>query len=159
VLGGHAISTPDVERILNFRKISDHVGTAGQPTREQFAGIRNAGYDVVINLAMPDSTNAIQDEADLVAAQGMDYVHIPVVWEDPTQRDLESFFDAMTRYQERKVFIHCALNWRVSAFVFLFRILEQGVPKEIACQDLNEVWKPNPTWERFMALTLEKHRL
>lgn len=151
------MSTSRVEGILNFRKISDRVGTAGQPTAEQFAAIKAAGYDTVINLAMPDSTNAIANEAELVAAQGMEYVHIPVVWEQPEQQDLQDFFAMMASHQGHRVFVHCALNWRVSCFIFLYKIIEQGADPDLARQALHEIWQPNATWERFIAQALELH--
>jgi protein tyrosine phosphatase (PTP) superfamily phosphohydrolase (DUF442 family) len=151
------MSTSRVEGILNFRKISDRVGTAGQPTAEQFAAIKAAGYDIVINLAMPDSTNAIANEAELVAAQGMEYVHIPVVWEQPEQQDLEDFFEVMASHQEHQVFVHCALNWRVSCFIFLYEVIDQGAEPQTARRALHEIWQPNATWERFIARALDLH--
>jgi hypothetical protein len=46
---------PNLAGILHFLPISARIGTAGQPTAAQFALIREAGYDVVINLALPTS--------------------------------------------------------------------------------------------------------
>jgi protein tyrosine phosphatase (PTP) superfamily phosphohydrolase (DUF442 family) len=147
------------DRILNFRRITDLIGTAGQPTAEQFADIKASGYEVVINLAMTDSTNAVPNEAELVVGQGLEYVHIPVVWEKPTSQDLERFFGAMARYQGRRVFIHCAMNWRVSAFVFLHRVIVQHEPKETARETLEDVWQPNATWAGFIAQALEDQKV
>jgi protein tyrosine phosphatase (PTP) superfamily phosphohydrolase (DUF442 family) len=121
--------------------------------------IRAAGYDVVINLAMPDSTGAIPNEAELVAEQELAYAHIPVVWDDPMEEDLVEFFEAMDRYQGHRIFVHCALNWRVSSFVFLHQVIVRGIPQEIAHQALYDVWQPNPVWERFIARILDKHRV
>lgn len=151
------MSKPGVDRILNFRKISDRIGTAGQPAADQFADIKAAGYDVVINLAMPDSTHAIPNEADLVAAQGMEYIHIPVVWEEPTEQDLQKFFEALARTEGQRVFVHCAMNWRVSAFMFLHQVIEQRVHTETARRGLEQIWQPNATWEAFLAQALERH--
>jgi len=44
------ISNQDLETIPHFLRLSDRVGTAGQPCEDQFAAIRQAGYEVVINL-------------------------------------------------------------------------------------------------------------
>ena len=147
------------DRILNFRRITDLIGTAGQPTAEQFADIKASGYEVVINLAMADSTNAVANEAELVAAQGLEYVHIPVVWEKPTKQDLQRFFEAMTRHQGRRVFVHCAMNWRVSAFVFLHQVIQQDEPRETAREALEDVWQPNSTWEAFITQALEDYEV
>ena len=53
--------------ILNFHRIAETIGTAGQPTRTQFEDVKNADFAVVVNLAMPDSPNALADEADTLA--------------------------------------------------------------------------------------------
>ncbi len=136
--------------IINDLCLSETLGTAGQPTPDQFAAIRDAGYEVVINLAMDDSSGALPDEGELVAAQGMDYVHIPVVWESPMLADWERFLDVMDQNQGRKVFVHCALNMRVSCFAFLYRVLRLGVPAEVAWQDVLVIWEPNEVWRQFI---------
>jgi protein tyrosine phosphatase (PTP) superfamily phosphohydrolase (DUF442 family) len=143
-----------MERIPNFLEISDQLGTAGQPGREQFAAIRRAGYEVVINLAMPDSTNALPDEADLVRGEGLEYVHIPVVWEAPTLADLERFLAVMDRYRGRKVLVHCAMNLRVSCFVLLYRVLRQGVPLDEATETMHRIWQPDEVWQDFLQRSL-----
>jgi protein tyrosine phosphatase (PTP) superfamily phosphohydrolase (DUF442 family) len=126
------------------------IGTAGQPAAEQFAPIKAAGYQVVVNLALPDSPDALPNEAELVADQGMVYEHIPVIWESPTPRDLERFFAVMESHREANVFVHCVVNKRVSAFAFLYRVIRQGVPLADARKALLQIWKPNPIWHRFI---------
>jgi len=147
-----------MEQILNYLSISDALGTAGQPAAEQFAAIRAAGYEVVVNLAMPDSTNALPNEGELVAAQGMEYEHIPVVWESPTAEDLKRFFAVMDRNRGRKLFVHCALNMRVSCFVLLYRVLRLGVPAQVAWPDVLRIWQPNEVWQRFVDQMLEQSK-
>jgi protein tyrosine phosphatase (PTP) superfamily phosphohydrolase (DUF442 family) len=146
-----------LSEILNFLQICERVGTGGQPTAEQFSDIEAAGYKVVVNLAMPDSTNALPNEVELVREQGMEYVHIPVVWEDPRDVDLDRFFEVMALYRDQKVFVHCALNWRVSSFVYLFRVTQQGVPMEVAVESLGKIWKPNLIWQRFIDRSLARY--
>ena len=142
--------------ITNYLPISDTLATAGQPAAEHFPVIRAAGFKVVVNLAMPTSTDALPNEGELVAAQGMEYVHIPVVWEAPTAEDLERFFAVMDRNRGWKVLVHCALNMRVSCFVFLYRVLRLGTPAPEAWQDVLAIWEPNEVWQRFVDEMLEK---
>ena len=129
--------------------------TAGQPTAQEIIGIGQAGWQVVINLALPSSPRALTDEAERVAAAGMDYIAIPVVWEEPTLDDLKRFFAALEANQERATFVHCALNYRASAFVYLYRVLRLGVPCDEALPDMLAVWEPNETWLSFIATALE----
>jgi protein tyrosine phosphatase (PTP) superfamily phosphohydrolase (DUF442 family) len=136
--------------IYNFLPISEAVATAGQPTVEQFEAIREAGYQVVVNLALPTSDNALPQEAALVESLGMQYVAIPVVWESPTLADLHRFFAVIEANQDKKVFVHCAANMRVSAFIYLYRRLRQGLDEAQARQALHQIWQPNPVWQAFI---------
>jgi protein tyrosine phosphatase (PTP) superfamily phosphohydrolase (DUF442 family) len=149
--------TETVHDILNYLPISEEIGTAGQPTPGQFAAIRAAGYQAVVNLAMPNSSNALADERELVAGQGLEYVHIPVVWECPTQDDLAQFFATLDRYRGRRLLVHCALNMRVSVFVLLYRVIRQGIPWEPAMADVRRIWEPDPVWQAFIAASLAHH--
>lgn len=143
-----------MEQVSHFLAVSDELGTAGQPAPEQFANIRAAGYEAVINLAMPNSTNALPNEAELVREQGLEYVHIPVVWEAPTLADLARFLAVMDGYQGRKVLVHCALNMRVSCFVLLYRVVRQGVPLEEATEMMHRIWQPEEVWQAFIERAL-----
>jgi protein tyrosine phosphatase (PTP) superfamily phosphohydrolase (DUF442 family) len=140
----------NLDSILNFVQISETIATAGQPTEAQLIDIRNAGYQTIVNLALTTSTNALPNEQEIVEAQGMHYVHIPVVWENPTQDDLHRFFESMNENANRKVFIHCAMNMRVSVFVYLYRRIQESVPDNLAQKDLYKVWIPNETWQNFI---------
>lgn len=145
------MSSPPLESILNYYPFSPRLATGGQPTSEQIAELARTGFQVVINLALPTSPNALPNEAELVTAAGMEYVAIPVVWEAPTLDDLARFFAALEAAGDRPTFVHCALNWRVSCFVYLYRVLKLGLPAEEAVWDLWAIWEPNDTWQQFMA--------
>jgi len=144
------MSEQELLGIANYVRLSEQIGTAGQPTREQLAAVARAGYQVVVNLATLDSEEALADEQDVVEALGLEYVHIPVVWERPTRADLDRFFQTMDGYQDKKVFVHCIANARVSAFMALYRVLRLGWPLDKALADVHRLWVPNETWQRFM---------
>lgn len=114
-----------LQQIQVFLALSDQVGTAGQPTVAQFADIKTAGYQSIVNLALVSSTDAIPEEREIVAQLGMEYVHIPVNWETPTLEDLTHFFEVMDQRSDTQIFVHCAKNMRVSAFMYLYRVLRQ----------------------------------
>ena len=138
-----------LSQIYAFRQIG-RWGTAGQPTRTQFALVHAAGFRAVINLALPTSDNALADEGSLVTSLGMSYTHIPVDFEAPTERDFCQFSRAMQMFEGQPVFVHCAANKRVSAFVFLYRVLHQRVSRAQAEPDLHAIWRPDAVWSRFI---------
>ena len=151
------MATSQVTDIFNFVPISERLGTAGQPTSEQIAALKDAGYEVVINLATGTTPRDLPNEASLLQQHGIAYVHIPVVWEQPTADNLSQFFTAMDANQDKKCFVHCIANARVSAFVMLYRVLRQGVPLEEARALMHQIWTPNPTWQAFIDETLAQH--
>ena len=147
-----------LSEIYNFRAVGDKLGTAGQPNEEQLRMVREAGYEAVINLALPTSDNALANEGSLVTGLGMSYVHIPVDFKGPTSQDFRAFCRVMDAFDDRPVFVHCAANKRVSAFVFLYRVLQKGALRSEAEQDLGEVWEPDEVWSQFIKNQLEGGR-
>ena len=125
------------------------------PKEGQLACIANNGYEVLINLALLDSPGALPNEDTLVTVLGLQYFHIPVVWESPQPSDLDQFFKTMQRNQNRKVFVHCVLNMRVSVFVFLYRVMVLKENAEKVYQDLLRIWVPDHTWRDFIDLNYQ----
>lgn len=147
-----------MEDIYNFLKVSDSIATSGQPTKEQLRAIKDSGYQVVINLALPTSANALPDEKETVEDLGMQYVHIPVVWEDPKFEDFTQFYNVMTANEDKKTFVHCAANMRVSAFMYLYSRLHENTSDEDAKKNLYQIWVPNDTWQKFITQVVERYR-
>lgn len=148
-------SQTSLSEIYSFRSINERLGTAGQPTENQFGAIRQAGFETVINLALPTSDNALPNEGSIVARLGMSYVHIPVDFKAPTDRDFQAFSQVMEAFKDRRVFVHCAANMRVSAFIYIYRVLHEGVSASEAERDLRAIWQPDEIWSRFIAQQLE----
>jgi len=142
--------------IYNFRAVGERLGTAGQPTEGQFRMVREAGFEAVINLALPTSDNALANEGSIVTSLGMSYVHIPVDFKAPTSQDFRAFCRVMEAFEDRPVFVHCAANMRVSAFVFLYRVVRQRVAAPEAERDLRAIWQPDAVWSRFIQEQLKR---
>jgi protein tyrosine phosphatase (PTP) superfamily phosphohydrolase (DUF442 family) len=140
-----------IEDILNYRYISDRLATSGQPTVPEFTHIYRAGYRTVLNLAPPTASNAIPAEEQIVTALGLEYLNIPVAWDNPTHEDFDRFCDVLASRPERPIFVHCAMNMRVSAFVFLYRHLILGISQPEARQSMESVWQPNEVWQQYIA--------
>jgi protein tyrosine phosphatase (PTP) superfamily phosphohydrolase (DUF442 family) len=132
------------------------LGTAGQPSESQFQTVLEAGFEAVINLGLPTSTNALAGEGSIVSGLGMFYVHLPVDFKAPTSRDFCTFTGVMAALDGRRVFVHCATNKRVSVFVFLYRVLYERVVMADAEADLHEIWPPDEVWSRFIQNQLER---
>ena len=128
--------------IFNYLPINGQLSTSGQPIEEPFASIMAAGFDVVINLAPHDTENSLRDEAAVVNQLAMNYIHRPVNFSKPSERKLELFIDAMAQSKNKKIWLHCATNMRVSAFLFRYR---RDILKEDATTaklELDKIWQP-----------------
>ena len=84
-----------MENILNYIKINELISTSGQPKIEQFEQIKNEDFEVVINLALCSSSNAILNEDEIVTSLGMTYLHIPVDFINPKISDLKLFLNVL----------------------------------------------------------------
>lgn len=135
----------------NTYQVSARLWTSGQLSERDIAELPRLGIESVINLALPTSPNALRGEDELVSGQGMDYFHIPVLWEQPALSQLETFFSIMDVLQGKKVWVHCALNMRVSAFIYLYRKLQLQETDDEAAYPMREIWQPNEVWQAFIA--------
>jgi protein tyrosine phosphatase (PTP) superfamily phosphohydrolase (DUF442 family) len=139
--------------IYNHRKVSNSLITAGQPTEEQLIATANEGFQVVINLATLDPRYSLPDEAGLVHGLGMTYYHIPVEWDSPQESDFEAFENVMGQLGDSKTLIHCAANFRVSAFYSLYALKHLGWSEADADRFRASIWEGSniPVWEVFIA--------
>ena len=141
------------EEIYNFIKVSDQLATAGQPTEDQLKSAAAEGFVTVINLATLDGRSALPDEAGLVDSLGMAYHHIPVEWGNPEDSDFEAFERVMSQLPVGKTLIHCAANFRVTAFYSLYAQKQLGWSESQADEFRSAIWKGSnyPVWEQFIA--------
>lgn len=86
----------------NVRVISPLLVTAGQPDRASLQRLKAEGYAAVISFSPVDAPDAVPDEAALLAAQGVEFVSIPVPWQAPESRHLEAMAAAMQRLEGKK---------------------------------------------------------
>lgn len=146
-----------LDEIVNYLEYSSSFASAGQPTETQLEQIRDAGFERIVYIAFSTDGNAIANEDRLVRDLGMDYVQIPVVWDAPTVADFESFAAVMQRDPNQKTLLHCQVNFRASAFAFLYRVIHEGVPVVQAKTEMNTVWEPNDTWRELIVGVLESN--
>ena len=143
---------------LNFHQSQPDIGTSGQPTPEELHWIADEGYEVVINLAMPESDNALPDEGSLVTRLGMTYIHLPVPFDEPGASHLRDFIAIMSALSHRRIWVHCVINARVSAFMYQYLTLARDVDPETASSPLLKRWRPKmePAWRSFLEITADE---
>lgn len=145
------------ESIFNFIRVSESVATGGQPTQAQIEAACAEGVEAVVNLAPHDQQNgALPDEAGLVESLGMAYHHIPVDWMMPLKENFTAFVQTMDGLGDRKVLVHCAANYRVTAFYSTYAMKRRGWSEQQADALIVRIWESIPeirmdeTWRKFL---------
>ena len=145
-----------MKNILNYIKINELISTSCQPKIEEFDLIKDEGFEVVINLALCNASNAIENEDKVVTNLGMSYFHIPVDFENPKPSDLKLFINVMQSLGANKVWVHCAKNYRVSAFMYVYHKYVLKTPFENIDLSIFNIWNPDKTWQELMKISYEE---
>ena len=144
--------------IFNYLKVDEQISTGGQPSEMQIQDLAKEGFQAIINLATYTPGHSLRDEAGLVQSLGMDYRPIPVEWQSPMESDFVAFESSMSQLEGKKILIHCAANYRVTAFYSLYAMKHLGWTEEQADEWRALIWEGSeyPTWETFIQRIKEK---
>jgi len=130
--------------------------TAGQPLRAQLQALRQQGFDAVVHIDAGHAVNAVADEAALVEAQALQYVHIAVDAQALTADDARAVARALDRLSDRRVLVHCEQNILSSALVFLFRVVDRREDPRHALDDVERLWLPHGKIREFLQIRLHE---
>ena len=141
----------------NLVKWRSGLTSSAQPDANYLARSKALGYEMVVNLAPPQSQGSIENEASIVGRQGVVYVNIPVNFGQPSTEDFRIFSEVMKLAAKKPVLVHCQVNLRGSAFTFLYRVIHEGAAIDETQQKLLGVWSPDPVWKTFIETMLAAH--
>lgn len=132
--------TPDPADIRNWQRRSARLTTSGRLEPGDAARLAAIGVRHVINLALDDHPEALAGEAELLAAEGIAYTHVPVPFDAPTHAHVAALRECLAA-SEVPVHVHCIMNYRVAAFLYLIE-REDGLPEPEARARMAEIWDP-----------------
>lgn len=141
---------PKVSRILNHVQVDGRIATSGALSEQAVADIAQAQYRRIIDLLPADNRFALAGERAIVEGHGLSYQHIPIDFGAPKRADFDAFVRAMHSAADDKVWVHCAANFRVTAFMALYGRHHLGWSTERARDLIAEVWQPDATWQAFL---------
>lgn len=108
--------------------VAGNILSGGQPSAEQLAEARDAGFRMVVNLRGEGEFNGY-DEAAAARALGLDYRAIPVASAaDVNEANARALQAALTEAGDAPVLVHCASGNRVGALVALGAWLDGADP-------------------------------
>ena len=136
---------------MNFHRVDAELATGGHFVDEGIAELAQEGVTLVVDLR----DEPPEDLEERLAAAGIRWVNVPVVWRSPQREDFEAFSRVMAENEDENVLVQCQGNYRASAMTYLYRVRDQGVPEAEARKDLNAIWEPEGTWAEYIDDILE----
>ena len=93
-------------------------------------------------------------EGSVTSGLGMSYVHMPVEFDAPTAEQAQRFIALMKVWEGKRIILHCAMNLRVSAFMYLYLKHAFGLDEDRASSPILAHWEPqmSDVWREFMEL-------
>ena len=137
---------PHSGSVMNYHRIDDRLVTGGHFVDDGLSEIKSEGVTVVIDLR----DNPPKGQEKKLAEQGIEWINVPVEWDDPEAKDFNKFSNAMKAHQDDHVLVQCGANYRASAMTYLYRVVVEHVDEEEASQDLYTVWTPSKESEEWV---------
>lgn len=150
------MTVQDPTGISGWQRIDAQTTTSGWLAQGDIETLARLGVRHVINLAVGGQPGFLENEAELLAAHGIAYTHVPVPFNAPDEQHYTAFCQAFDQ-GPRPVHVHCIMNLRVSAFLFRYHREHGGMDEAQARALMQRQWDPKtsehpdaPAWARFI---------
>ncbi|MCG9510673.1 protein tyrosine phosphatase family protein [Acinetobacter pittii] len=146
-----------LSQIPAFSIIHEHLFSSAQPSVEQLKLIKEYGCSTVINLALTNAPNHIENEDRICLDLGLNYIHIPIHWETPSAEQCLLVLDLIDHLvQNEIIWVHCSKNDRSSCLMYVYRQFYMNMDMPTSQDLLHEIWEPNETWTGLIhSITLQ----
>lgn len=146
----------NIDKAYKFLKINELSSCSGALVDVDMQNFSSQGYEVVINLLPDDSKYSTKNEKKLLESQGLQYHYIAVDWDNPKQSDFELFEKIMNFNQGKKIHIHCAANYRATAFYGMYSCKNLDWSREQFNALTAKIWiiSDYPVWVQFVSKIL-----
>ena len=155
--GPAQVPAQELPPIRNFLQVNPQFCTGGQPRVEHFAKLKADGVKAVLNLRQPTEHRADEERAAVEQA-GLKYFNVPVVYQNPTEAQVDEFLKVTDDPANRPMFIHCTAAIRVGAFWAIRRAVRDGLSVDAALEEGRKVGLVNaPHLEEFVRKYVAAH--
>jgi len=117
--------------VVNATQALPGLVTAGQPTREHFRALQDAGVRVVLDIRHPMEPRGYDQQA-LMEELGFEYMNIVVSDGTLTDETLGRILEVLRDNKDRSVLFHCNSGNRVGGAMIPYLILDHGMSEEDA---------------------------
>jgi uncharacterized protein (TIGR01244 family) len=129
--------TIDIRRIAprlpNASSPVADVYTGGQPSESDLRHLAEAGIRTVLDLRPPEEPRGF-DEAAAARAAGLEYVVLPVTYQDVPNETFDRFRELLRDDAKRPILVHCRSGNRVGALLMPFLILDERLDPQQALE-------------------------
>ena len=125
--------TVDPALMPNYTVVKPGLAAAGRPSDEGFRQLKAQGFRTVIDLRTPSEEGQPEEKA-IVEAQGLKYVHVPLMPNTFSPADVAAVKAVLDDATSGPVLLHCQSANRVGAVWAAIRASE-GLPLEEAIED------------------------
>lgn len=139
---------------LRIHKASPQLYYGRQPRTEDLAKLKQFGIRTVVNLRLNES-KATQHAAE-ARQLGMNYVHLPVGFFIPPDKEIETFLQLVRSADKTPIYLHCQGAWhRAPLFVCAYRVRVQGWTYDRAYSELRAAGHFKPWFYQSLQRGLE----
>jgi protein tyrosine phosphatase (PTP) superfamily phosphohydrolase (DUF442 family) len=142
----------------NTYKVFNWLWTSGHLCAEDIARLPDYRIKHVINLAPPNASLVLPQEAELVSGLGINYFQLPITWSNPELDKVTTFIKLLSGLEGENTWVHCVKNMRVSAFIYLYRRLHLQESDETASFPMKHIWQADDVWANFIAQAVSQPR-
>ncbi|MGH9159392.1 MAG: beta-lactamase hydrolase domain-containing protein [Vicinamibacteraceae bacterium] len=141
----------------NYTRVDATVACGGATSGEAFPELKRQGFASVINLRQP-SEPGVPEEAALVKAAGLEYIHLPMDGSAPDPAVVDEFLAAVADESNQPVYIHCASANRVGAVWAIKRVLQDDWPLDKAFAEADAIGLRSPGLRQFATEYIKTHQ-
>lgn len=140
-------------KAYNFKEVNELVSCSGTLKNVRLQSFLDEGYFAVINLLPDESEYAVEEEKNELEKLGIHYIHIPIDWDKPINADFDLFELTMDDIKGKKVHIHCAANFRATAFYAIYAYRKVGWTRIKVNEFIGSIWQLSeyPVWDKFVS--------
>lgn len=120
--------------VSGFRSLGPALATTAQPTAEDFAAAKAAGYRTVVNFRPLDEPGALADEQAVVEGLGMRYVAIPVKGHGVEAAHADALDAVLADPSAQPCLMHCRSGTRAKAVWAIWLVRHGGATPDQALE-------------------------
>ena len=107
--------TMDAAAVPGYHVVRPGLATGGQPSADTLKQLKRQGFKTVINLRT--EAEGTKDEEQVVAAQGLRYVWVPVTPATLSAKDVDAVAAVLDDPEAEPVLLHCASGNRAGGLL------------------------------------------